>query len=536
MPALAERIIFGALDVAKDILGNRLKEANKRLADRSKLSSGEPITGAVTTTSSSLHRAIQAHLEQVQLWASATKFADLPKAKSISQIYVDLDTYLTPLRQHIDKSEQSNLMPLLRAIEESDSHIVILGQVGAGKTTSAKRLCAPFFLGTGNTGGQAFPILLRFREFGETPKSRAWPILSALSEAIPLRFSLKGMPKKDKGEETEREKEEEEAFRYEVQRDLYCGALDELRPLIILDGFDELPDRKLREAAVKEFRYLCSKLTKARIVLTSRVGDFVYEIERTDTFQIAPLSLEQINLFARKWLIQKRKVDHFLSELQSSPYAGTAMKPLTLAHLCAIYERIGSIPEKPITVYKKIVNLLLEEWDEQNSVKRRSAYARFSPDRKFDFLCNLSFQLTSKSDKSAFSAHELAEAYGNVCGAFGLPPHDATKVARELETHTGLFIESGFKTYEFAHKSLQEYLCAEYIVKLPSLSAIGNGLFNRPSELAVATSISSDAGIYFSTLFLNHIAPRIEYVQHFMVPYISRIFWSDLHSGLPPRL
>jgi predicted NACHT family NTPase len=66
-----------------------------------------------------------------------------------------------------------------------------------------------------------------------------------------------------------------------------------------------------------------------------------------------------------KWIRDQSAAERFLVELSKSPYADTAMKPLLLAHLCAIYERIGAIPEQPKVVYRKIVALLLEEWDQE---------------------------------------------------------------------------------------------------------------------------------------------------------------------------
>src|SRR5690606_8701661 len=98
----------------------------------------------------------------------------------------------------------------------------------------------------------------------------------------------------------------------------------------------------------------------------------------------------QIKVFIEKWLINKESVDKVYNEILLSPFKDTLSKPLTLAHLCAIYERYGRIPEKPKTLYKKIVTLLIEDWDNQRSIQRKSKYSNFDTDRKFDFLCNLS--------------------------------------------------------------------------------------------------------------------------------------------------
>ncbi len=45
----------------------------------------------------------------------------------------------------------------------------------------------------------------------------------------------------------------------------------------------------------------------------------------------------------------------FTEQIKKSPFADTAIRPLTIAHLCAIFERAGRIPDKPKTFYRKIV-------------------------------------------------------------------------------------------------------------------------------------------------------------------------------------
>ena len=185
-------------------------------------------------------------------------------------------------------------------------------------------------------------------------------------------------------------------------------------------------------------------------------------------FEIKPLNDEQIAIFADRWLGPEHGAI-FVSQLNKSPFLDTAIRPLTLAHLCVIYDRIKRIPEQPKTIYRKIVRLLLEEWDEQRTVVRESAYANFDNDKKAEFLANLAYDLTSKLKTSTFDREGLITCYRDIHENFGLPASDATKVVDELETHTGLFLQSGRDRFEFSHKSLQEFLTAEFIVKLPSI-------------------------------------------------------------------
>jgi predicted NACHT family NTPase len=170
--------------------------------------------------------------------------------------------------------------------------------------------------------------------------------------------------------------------------------IDSLKPLILLDGLDEIPHKRKRDAVIEELRRLAPRVENARFILTSRTGEYNYHLDRVTTYEIAPLSECQIAEFAQHWLGTEAS-EIFLAQVRSSPFWDTAIKPLTLAHLCAIYERLQKIPDKPKTVYKKIVKLLLEEWDQQRAVRRESAYARFDVDRKEEFLGNLCTSSTS---------------------------------------------------------------------------------------------------------------------------------------------
>jgi hypothetical protein len=103
-------------------------------------------------------------------------------------------------------------------------------------------------------------------------------------------------------------------------------------------------------------------------------------------------------------------------------------------------------------------------------------------DRKAEFLANLAYNLTISVKRSAFTKDDLVHAYEKMFDNFGLPRGDAAKVANELESHTGLFVQGGYELFEFSHKSLQEYLTAEFIVKLPAIPS-GNILTILPNEL-----------------------------------------------------
>ncbi len=267
---------------------------------------------------------------------------------------------------------------------------------------------------------------------------------------------------------------------------------------------------------------MANKLINSKLVLSCRTGEFNYELDNSRTYEIAPLTNTQIELFVNKWLNDKVKAQDFLLKVKKSPFADTAIKPLSLAHLCAIYDRIGDIPEQPKTIYKKVVNLLIEEWDEQRSIIRKSEFSSFQADQKFEFLAHLSFFLTVNNRSTIFTIEQIKSAYQDICEYHDLPKTSSASVARELEAHTGLFIESGYEKFEFVHKSIQEYLTADYLVKLPSLNTIRKYFEILGSELAIAVSISSNPSLYFVELVLNYFL-RLELSSSFYSSFTSRI-------------
>lgn len=502
---LKKKAIDIALSAASDFLSN----------DKSKLA----------TSVDQVENSLNHHLRFVKSWASEISFEELKQAKMTEKVYLPLDFFQYPRKIRIEDQEKPNRVSFELLLKDPDvKHSIILGQPGAGKTTFMKYLCRELLINENfYPANLTFPIVIRFREINTTKlkNNRAFLrdiLFNTLKNILGLQIIF---PDFLSGKENIRE-------RLKIQERILVDFLEELQPLIILDGFDELSYKPDSEIVLQELRTLTSCLEKSLIILTSRTGEFNYKIDNTSQFEISPLNKKQIKSFCYKWLNSKEKSNSLLRELKKSPYFDTTIRPLTLAHICAIFERVGKIPEKPKTIYKKVVNLLLEYWDQQRSVYRSSKYSEFEIDRKFEFLSNLAYKLTSSVGKSVFDKRDLKTAYTEIHQNYSLPLEEAEKVVEELETHTGLFVQAGFDLFEFSHKSIQEYLTAEYIVRLPSLP---KNLINIPNEMAIAVAISSNPSLYFSSLIFDRLqtVSRIDRIQNisrtfsFIQSFVSRL-------------
>lgn len=501
--------------IVKSINDKRLSVKRKKFekknkdenSDRIELNSNEKLHGEIFIDNKDAFKSVDKHILEIERWAHAIKFSDLSEKRSLNSVYIHLDTYLLPVKRHFSIQEKNNTLPLEDAVLKGKEHCVILGQPGAGKTTSLKKIC-DIIIKEQNDNNFTFPILLRFRHLDSVSGTT---ILDHILEIIPIQFDFLG--NKDSNYNTDILKVKEETI---------ISFLNSINPIIILDGFDELRDAKAKETILKQIQLLTRKLTNSKIVLSCRTGEFNYELEHTKTFEIAPLSNTQIELFVRKWLNDEMKALDFLTKVKNSPFSDTSIKPLSLAHLCTIYQRIGNIPEQPKTIYRKVVNLLIEEWDEQRHIVRKSAFKDFQTDQKFEFLTHLSYFLTVEFKSSTFTVTQLEYAYKRICEYHGLPENNVNLVVKELESHTGIFIESGYEKFEFVHKSIQEFLTADYLVKLPSLNSVKKNFELLGSELAIAVSISSNSSLYFIELVLNYLNNR-EYSNAFYQSFISRI-------------
>jgi len=157
--------------------------------------------------------------------------------------------------------------------------------------------------------------------------------------------------------------------------------LDSHNILILIDGLDELPPVKY-ENTILEIQQLTHNLNTSKIFLTCRSGPFESRIENSQVFEICPFDDDQIESFVKNWYRNTTTAEHFLKGLNKSPYKDTSVKPLLLTLLCSLYDKYKSIPPKPKSVYKRIVRMLVEEWDQQREIKRESLYSEFDLDKK----------------------------------------------------------------------------------------------------------------------------------------------------------
>jgi hypothetical protein len=450
--------------------------------------------------------AISRHLKEIKAWSEEISFRDLLSAKQLSSSYVDIDLSVRPARMRGSKDipDRSYKASQLLSLGQ---HFVLLGDAGAGKTTTVKKLILDMLHHSGAQKEPVpnnIPILVKLRSFSSSD-DLVWSILRVCG--IHIKYNADDIPAGTKKE-------------YELG--LCMEMLNDLSATVFFDGLDEAPQQSVRKILTDIERMLL-QATNAKFILTCRSASYRASLKKVRILELTGLSDDQILEFANKWLGESNG-KLFLDDIEKSPYSGAEVRPLMLAQLCAIYERKGEIPKQPKLIYKTIVRLLLTEWDEQRMVKRGSAYEKFSVDQKEEFLEAIAFDMYLQGIRGLFTHSALRQSYKKYHERFGLPAGHEEAVAREIESHTGLIVEFSDSEYQFSHLVIQEYLTAQYVLKLPSLPWESRIILTMPEPLAIAVSLSSHPSAYLIEVIRIAVSQaHLSILEEFSAIFLKRL-------------
>ena len=433
-------------------------------------------------------------VEKIEHWSRTIQVLGMSKPLATASSTIPLIMSSTPRRFFIAESYDHHVIDENEIIKSGENYL-ILGDPGSGKTTEVKRLINAFVkhLKADNQASYPTPFLVIARDI-----KPGYSIYQTIADELGLPYEYRKHDGRNVGETTSllRSSESGDFFFSETRLENFIHILlTEMDTVLFVDGIDEIETQN-RQSIESELERL-SRIPRMRIVCTRRSGDYgISRIEGYCTAEISNLSWPEIEKIVSLWA---HDPDEFSTQLSSAPYVDTANRPLLLVQLILIFNSRGQLPAQAKDVYNQVVVLCLEVWDNERRVVRKSAYSGFTSERKLEFLSALSYHITYFIEKKRFTHETLLDAYRVISSQFRLPSNEAILVCREIESHTGLIFESA-GSFEFSHLSLQEYLAANHMVRLPFDPIMAQYLEKYPAPLAVAVSLSSNPSGWLASL------------------------------------
>ncbi|MEL7707576.1 NACHT domain-containing protein [Citromicrobium bathyomarinum] len=372
-----------------------------------------------------------------------------------------------------------------RDILSDDRFVVVLGDPGSGKTTFVKRLISYIF----STGSESYLPDIRSLLLAICRRDlQNRTLIDHIFET--LGYSEVFIDKTEFDDESYYELLK---IRETEKRDAVFHALSQSDTLLVLDGIDEL-DGQSKQRVFKDLADLRLSMTRGGIIATCRSGDWSTKVEGFSAYQIAPLSDQNIRDIANTW---SETPTDFLKRIDSISYRQLVDRPLFLMLLIIIFNRQKKLPDTPSDLYEHVVDLIINRIDSVNSIVRESLVEDVMLTTKRRLIDEIAFKTVFEIRKVRFSISDIEVAIIDSLKRNKIRSSASIDVLSEIESHTGLIVESGYSNYEFCHPVLQEYLAACHLVKLPNLTSYLEDILPSAPCLAVASAISSDPTHFF---------------------------------------
>ena len=429
----------------------------------------------------------------------------------------------------------------IESVLQSAPRVFIRGEAGSGKTTILKWLAV-------RAAERSLPA-----------------VLSAKNNFIPFYIPLRRY--------SEREFPIPSEFVNSVGRDLaedlpkrwVSGQLRSGHAMVLIDGIDELPEARRRDAHTW-IRQLITSYKNVTFVVTSRPGavpaDWLVR-QSFSVYALQPMDSNDIRTFVEQWhaavgsqmsdQAERRELLEYMPNLLDqilthNHLRRTAETPLLCALICALNrERRGNLPASRLELYEIALAMLLERRDLESNIMLDAELSRA---QKIIILQDIAYWLVrngwADADRNDVIAH-IARKLLN------MPKIriDATETYRRLLERSGLIREPSYRRVDFIHKSFQEYLAAKEALGVGDTGLlINNGHMDQWRDVVVMAAGLADAKrgreILTSLLArgdaepknrkkLNLVAMACLETCHEILPAIRTDIQTRVRPLLPPR-
>lgn len=336
--------------------------------------------------------------------------------------------------------------------------VIIKGTGGIGKSTLMKHL----FINTLEQG-QDIPVFLELKDLNSVENS------IDMEEIILSRIRDLGC---------------------DLEKKYLLYALDGVRFLFLLDGYDELSAEK-KDWFFKEINAFCDRYPKNHYIISSRECSEFIEFQRFSVLRALPLNKEQALSLISKLRFDEKIKREFVDKLRNGLYEkhkSFASNPLLLNIMLLTYDNYAEIPGKMHVFYSNAFETLYSKHDATKGGYRREFKSGLSMGN-FKKSLSLFSYLTYAGGELEFSYNQLQNHLERVIEVLGYS-FSIEDYIEDLINGVCVLYKDGFN-YRFTHRSFQEYFTAVFLSSLTdeNMEKMGRNLIKKDTKRAANDSM-----------------------------------------------
>jgi cold shock CspA family protein len=241
-----------------------------------------------------------------------------------------------------------------------------------------------------------------------------------------------------------------------------CGIdWQDLLPLIefgqltlCLDGLNECPDMYY-DQCLAEIANILREYPTARVLVTSRTSQIPSGLG-LEKFELEPMRREQQSQFLEAYLAQPQKGEFILAQMHLHPEGRMlAGSPLLLRIAAEVARENDEIPNKRSALYSRFLDAWFQR--EVDNARRSSEVLPWDFALAISALAELAFQARLKGSGRI----SLSQALSLLTHRLG---EQTERFIDWASQGTVLVRNDAHEDLQFEHETIQEYLCAEYLV------------------------------------------------------------------------
>jgi len=261
------------------------------------------------------------------------------------------------------------------------------------------------------------------------------------------------------------------------------------RVLLLIDGYDEV-GVKIR----KEISYLLKTFEsnqKGNYILTCRLHYSIIDLKAQYYF-LQPFKLDQSIEFTKTYLKLYNvhyDAEKLINELIDRGFIDFLRNPLLLTLVCVL--KTGPFPQLPkntIGLIERSIQTLTRKWDDSRGIAREPSIVIDGEDR-IKCLTRIAYHFNQPIGSESMALRH-AEIQLKKIQLSHINPHD---LLIEIAQWYGLFVPVEDSHWEFAHRTIHDYLAAKFWINTGAFSAskISHSMWNE--RTAYAASLVEDS-------------------------------------------